>query len=98
MPTDVADQHDLCVGRDVLLEDRSLLLSKCLMVPRGIQSLGGCQVKQVQPAFCADCYHQVLGEREREKEREGDRQTDRQTETDREAQERHEGWGELIRG
>lgn len=71
MPTDVADQHDLCVGRDVLLEDRSLLLDKCLMVPRSIQSLGGCQVKQVKPAFCADCYHQVLGEAEAQERHRG---------------------------
>lgn len=27
MPTDVADQHDLGIGRDVLLEDWTLLLS-----------------------------------------------------------------------
>lgn len=45
MPTDVADQHDLGVGWNVLLEDRTLFLSKSLMVPRSIQSLGGCQVK-----------------------------------------------------
>lgn len=66
MPTDVADQHDLCVGRDVLLEDRTLLLScQALVVPRSIQGLRRCQVKQVKPAFSSHCHHQVLRETER---------------------------------
>ena len=63
MPTDVADQHDLGVGRDVLLEDWALLLpTKGLVVPGTIQGLGRRQVTQVKPALCTHSHHQVLGE------------------------------------
>ena len=63
MLTDVADQHDLGVGRDVLLEDWALLLpTKGLVVPGTIQGLGRRQVTQVKPALGTHCNHQVLGE------------------------------------
>lgn len=63
MLTDVADQHDLGVGRDVLLEDWALLLpTKGLVVPGTIQGLGRRQVTQVKPALGTHCHHQVLGE------------------------------------
>ena len=63
MPTDVADQHDLGVRRDVLLEDWALLLStKGLVVPGTIQGLGRRQVTQVKPALGTHSHHQVLGE------------------------------------
>ena len=65
MPTDVADQHDLGVGRDVLLEDWTLLLPhKGLVVPRSIQGFGRRQVTQVKPALGTHSHHQVLGETE----------------------------------
>lgn len=61
MPTDVADQHDLGVRRDVLLEDWALLLStKGLVVPGTIQGLGRRQVTQVKPALGTHSHHQVL--------------------------------------
>lgn len=65
MPTDVADQHDLGVGRNVLLEDWMLFLSRYgLMVSGSIHGLGRRQVTKVEPAFSTHCHHQVLGETE----------------------------------
>lgn len=65
MPTDVADQHDLGVGGDVLLEDWALLLpAEGLVVPRSIQGLSGRKVTQVKPALGTHGHHQVLGETE----------------------------------
>lgn len=65
MPTDVADQHDLGIGRDVLLEDWMLVLShEGLVVPRSIQGLSRRQVIQVKPSLSTHRHHQVLGEAE----------------------------------
>lgn len=64
--TDVADQHDLGVGGDVLLEDWTLLFlsRECLTVPRSLQGLGRGQVEEVKPAFGAHRHHKVLGQTE----------------------------------
>lgn len=58
---DVADQHDLGVGGDVLLEDWALLLpAEGLVVPRSIRGLSGRKVTQVKPALGTHGHHQVL--------------------------------------
>lgn len=61
--TDVADEDDFGVGRDVLGEERPLLVTRQELVLAGgvrFTGRGGGQVEQVKPSFRAHGDHQVL--------------------------------------
>lgn len=65
--TDVADEHDFSVGRDVLGKTRLLVVPKQplgLAGGLGFGCIGG-NIEQVEPTFCTYGHHEVLRQRTR---------------------------------
>lgn len=69
-PTNITDEDDFGVSRNVLGEERLLVVQRLkFMLTGGIGFIWSSsrQVEEVEPAFCSHSYYKVLSEAENEK-------------------------------